>query len=66
MARKYSDKNRDCKIFRKEKSPPPFGIGIGIEKLCMSCKEGDSPFGLPPALRMGKPKDFGVVLFTYK
>ena len=53
--------------FLERKNPPPlFGIGIGIEKLCMSCKEGDSPFGLPPGKRRGKPKGFGVVLFTYK
>ena len=44
MARKYSDKNRDCKIF------------------CGLCEGVDSPFGLPPALRMGKPKDYGVIL----
>lgn len=30
--------------------------------LCIFCEGGDSPFGLPPGKRRGKPKDYGVIL----
>jgi hypothetical protein len=47
--------------FLERKNPPPL-----IGNKFVLCEGGDSPFGLPPGKRRGKPKGFGVVLFTYK